>query len=109
MHTAITAMLPGGRGRIIINVASVAALHPEAPAQRSKILMSISESAHLRYAPRGHRHGSLPGPHRSDQFTTPWGKQLPSSGFLWLAHRGVTDAIAASHRGKALCVPHYPW
>ena len=111
MHTAITAMLPRGRGRII-NVASVAAFTPGGTYSAVKrYLVSISESAHLQYAPRGVTVTAVcPGLTRSE-FHDAMGQAAPSlPGFLWLApQKVVTDAIAASHRGKALCVPSLPY
>lgn len=111
MHTAITAMLPRGRGRII-NVASVAAFTPGGTYSAVKrFLVSISESAHLQYAPRGVTVTAVcPGLTRSE-FHDAMGQAAPSlPGFLWLTpQKVVTDAIAASHRGKALCVPSLPY
>lgn len=111
MHTAITTMLPRGRGRII-NVASVAAFTPGGTYSAVKrFLVSISESANLQYAPRGITVTAVcPGLTRSE-FHDAMGQVAPSlPGFLWLTpQRVVADATAASHRGKALCVPSVPY
>lgn len=111
MHTAITTMLPRGRGRII-NVASVAAFTPGGTYSAVKrFLVSISESANLQYAPRGITVTAVcPGLTRSE-FHDAMGQAAPSlPGFLWLTpQRVVADATAASHRGKALCVPSVPY
>lgn len=111
MHTAITTMLPRGRGRII-NVASVAAFTPGGTYSAVKrFLVSISESANLQYAPRGITVTAVcPGLTRSE-FHNAMGQVAPSlPGFLWLTpQRVVADATAASHRGKALCVPSVPY
>lgn len=111
MHTAITTMLPRGRGRII-NVASVAAFTPGGTYSAVKrFLVSISESANLQYAPRGITVTAVcPGLTRSE-FHDALGQVAPSlPGFLWLTpQRVVADATAASHRGKALCVPSVPY
>lgn len=111
MHTAITAMLPRSRGRII-NVASVAAFTPGGTYSAVKrFLVSISESAHLQYAPRGITVTAVcPGLIRSE-FHDAMGQTAPTlPGFLWLTpQKVVADAIAASNRGKALCVPSLPY
>ncbi|GAA4797311.1 SDR family NAD(P)-dependent oxidoreductase [Rothia endophytica] len=111
MHTAITTMLPRGRGRII-NVASVAAFTPGGTYSAVKrFLVSISESANLQYAPRGITVTAVcPGLTHSE-FHDAMGQVAPSlPGFLWLTpQRVVADATAASHRGKALCVPSVPY
>lgn len=111
MHTAIRAMLVRGRGRII-NVASVAAFTPGGTYSAVKrFLVSISESAHLQYASRGITVTAVcPGLTRSD-FHRAMGQSAPGlPGFLWLSPKEVVaSAIAASQRGKALCVPSLPY
>ncbi|MDO4897733.1 MAG: SDR family NAD(P)-dependent oxidoreductase [Rothia sp. (in: high G+C Gram-positive bacteria)] len=111
MHTAITAMLPRGRGRII-NLASVAAFTPGGTYSAVKrFLVSISESANLQYGKHGITVTAVcPGLTRSE-FHSAMGQTEPSlPGFLWLTpQQVVTSAITAVNRGQAVCVPSLPY
>lgn len=111
MHTALVAMLPRGRGRII-NVASVAAFSPGGTYSAAKrFIVVASESAHLQYAPQGiHVTAVCPGLTRSE-FHQVMGQGEPSlPAFLWLSpQKVVRDAIAAVNAGKPLCIPSLPY
>lgn len=107
MHTAIVAMLPRGRGRII-NVASVAAFTPGGTYSALKrYLVVISESANLRYRSRGiHVSAVCPGLTRSE-FHQAMGQSLPRlPPIFWLSpQQVVAEAIAAVNAGQPICVP----
>lgn len=111
MHTAIVAMLPRGRGRII-NVASVAAFTPGGTYSAVKrFLVVASESAHLQYSHRGiHVTALCPGLTRSE-FHNAMGQGEPRlPDFLWLSpQQVVAEGITAVTAGKPICVPSLPY
>lgn len=111
MHTAMTAMLPRGRGRII-NVASVAAFTPGGTYSAVKnFVVTMSESAHLQYRSRGiHVTALCPGLTRSEFHGAMGATEPKLPDFLWLTpQRVVADAIAAVTAGRAVCVPSLPY
>lgn len=111
MHTALLAMLPRGRGRII-NVASVAAFTPGGTYSAVKRFMVVaSESAHIQYRVRGiHVTALCPGLTRSE-FHKAMGQDRPRvPEIFWLTpQQVVSEAIGAVNAGKPICVPSLPY
>ncbi|MBM7051481.1 MULTISPECIES: SDR family oxidoreductase [unclassified Rothia (in: high G+C Gram-positive bacteria)] len=111
MHVACQQMLTRGRGRVI-NVASVAAFMPNGTYSAVKrFLVTLSESAHLQYAPRGISVTAVcPGLTRTG-FHGAMGVDEPMlPGIFWLTpEQIVREAIDANLKGKAVCVPSLPY
>lgn len=111
MHTALLAMLPRGRGRII-NVASVAAFTPGGTYSAVKrFMVVVSESANLQYRSRGiHVTAVCPGLTHSE-FHDAMGQSRPNvPAIFWLnPQQVVAEAIAAVATGKPVCIPSLPY
>ncbi len=111
MHTAITSMLPRGRGKII-NVASVAAFTPGGTYSAVKrFVVSISKSANIQYGGQGLLVTAVcPGLTRSDFHSNMNQTEPKLPELFWLSpERVVRDAIAANNAGAAVVIPSLPY
>lgn len=111
MHAALGSMLGRGRGRII-NIASVAAFTPRSTYGAVKgWLVSFSQWANVRYAPRGVTVTAVCPGFTHTNFHERAGMPPGQEGvpdWMWLdARRVVAESLRDAARGKAVSVPSF--